>query len=136
MTLIISIVSMVFFGSITAYVAKKRGRDPLIWCLVGIVFPLGLFLLLLLPKGEYSTVKNHEEIIALTGCSDLNYPCKEWFYLDVKYQQQGPVMFDYLRKCWKEEKLVPQSFVWSDGMQQWKRISELPDFEDALNSGE
>lgn len=49
-----------------------------------------------------------------------------WYYLDPTHSQQGPFEFLDLAKLRKEEHLSERSFVWGEGMKEWKQLSELP----------
>lgn len=57
-----------------------------------------------------------------------------WYYLDEQHEQQGPVSLIALRELWKTGRLLPTAFVWSKGMFQWKKVEELPDLKNELES--
>ena len=61
-----------------------------------------------------------------------DYIDKEWYYLDTNRQQQGPVQFDRLKATWRDGKLTSETFVWSEGMDNWKKVDELPGFLETL----
>jgi len=48
-----------------------------------------------------------------------------WFHL-VNGERQGPVMLDEMRELVLEGSLVPDSWVWADGMPDWMRVSDVP----------
>jgi hypothetical protein len=138
MRMLISLVLLIFFGALTAYLAKQRGRDPVAWYMLGmflgILGPLILFLLPALTDKD-AVEENEDQKLAR-----LNYPIKaseystkEWFYFDLSHQQKGPIGFNALKTFWQEGKLSGNSFVWSDGMLKWQRIRELPGLEELLN---
>ncbi|QLH35715.1 MAG: DUF4339 domain-containing protein [Parachlamydiaceae bacterium] len=139
MRMLISLLLLLFFAFLSAYIAKQRGRDPVAWFMIGIL--LGVFspLLLLILKplteqeGERETEENEDlKLAPQKEFLEIGYAQKEWFYLDKSRQQQGPVYFSALKLLWVEEKITPATYVWSEGMDQWKRIQELPGFVEAL----
>lgn len=139
MRMLISLFLLLIFAFLSAYMAKQRGRDPVAWFMIGIL--LGVFspLLLLFLKplkpgmGEDTEV-NEDAKLAQLPEEPLTKPYidKEWFYLDKNRQQQGPVYFSALKPLWLEEKITPATYVWTEGMVQWKRIRELPGFVETL----
>ncbi len=141
MRLFISIFLLLLFAFLSAYMAKQRGRDPVAWFMIGIL--LGIFapILLLILRPVQSDSKALEDIeedenARLTPLQEesliKSYTDKEWFYLDLSRQQQGPVYFKALKTLWLEKKITISTYVWSEGMAQWKKIEELPGFVEAL----
>lgn len=142
MRMLISLFLLLSFAFLSAYIAKRRGRDPIAWFMIGIL--LGIFspiLLLILkplkPGQELEEETEENEDIKLApqpsqAALERSYSDKEWFYLDQSRQQQGPVYFNALRSLWAEQKITPLTYVWSEGMTQWQRIQELPGFADNL----
>lgn len=139
--MILSITLWVLIGIATAYVAFKRGRDPFAWFAIGILFGLlGLLLLMILapvtPETEEEKNANplqsipvdSPEVIALQHYHLIN----EWFCVDKARQQQGPMRFDVLKDLWGDNGIDAASFVWCEGMAEWKRISDLPELYSAL----
>lgn len=140
MRMLISLALLLFFAFLSAYVAKQRGRDPVAWFMIGIL--LGIFspilLLILKPlnanREMMETEENEDTKLApqVLETKEIRYSNKEWYYLDKSQQQQGPVYFNTLKSLWLNEKITSTTYVWSDGMPQWKRINELPGFVEAL----
>lgn len=148
---------IVFFiiGSISAYYASRQGRNPFLWfalgVLLGIFAPLILFFLSILdsrqaksvvpPPSEHlkeplaglnpilSEIKQ-QEAERLNPDSDAN---KLWYYLDQDHVQQGPVSLLALKELWDSGRLYPTAYVWSKGMQQWKRVQELSNLRAELD---
>lgn len=143
MRMLISLALLVFFGAISAYLAKKRGRDPVAWyvmgMLLGIFAPLILLILKpLIPSDAAPSPTTPEENenykLAQVNFSNLirDYSSKEWFYLGIDCTPQGPYAFDALKSHWQEGKIAARTFVWTEGMAKWQRIQELPNLEEAL----
>lgn len=130
-------------GGATSYFASQRGRDPFIWFMIGSLLGiLGLVVLFLLPSVKESEesggsspdndslVDTSHEIVSSDFTHD--YLVKDWFYLDAAGQQQGPVRFDVLREKWNSGTLLPESYLWCEGMDNWKKVADLPDLRAAL----
>lgn len=117
----------VFFGLLASHFAKKRGRRPLIWFFVGLSLGiLGIALLFLIPKVEKRPVPAYKPLRPLLAKQSEAW-LKMWYYLDPVHAQQGPFEFPDIIKKWKEKGLSGKSFIWGEGMQEWKRLSEMPD---------
>jgi hypothetical protein len=144
MTMVLSIIFWVLMGWLTSYLAQQRGRDPLLWFLIGMAFGLiGLLILFLLPVSEEESQNKEEgalspgeeerlatqngKIIDTTAEPILFDDTTEWYYIDQEHQQHGPVYIDALKKAWNENKLDPHSYVWRDGIDTWKKLEEIPD---------
>jgi len=147
MSVIISIFLWLLMGAAASYMATQRGRDPLIWFAIGMLLGiLGLLILVLLPslnsegrsdvKPELSTDEPKVQLLSPSSSEPIiekDFMIKEWFCLDKARQQQGPMRFDALKSLWGEGKIDNFSFVWCEGMENWKRIQELPDLDEALS---
>lgn len=124
------IVLWLCLGTATAYFADQRGRDPLVWFMLGMLLGfLGLLLLFLLPpvsdegpveEAEYNLL-NQKEV----SPQSHDYMIKEWFYYDDRRNRQGPIRFENLRELWKKGHIGEETFVWSEGMDGWKKIEEI-----------
>jgi hypothetical protein len=136
--MMVSLFLLFFLAAFSAYVAKQRGRDPLVWFMLGIL--LGIFSLILLfvlkPfEGDHPEQKNkiEENLTPKYGAlaeeiGEVSYENKKWFYLDQAHHQQGPIYFRELYTLWLDNKITPLTYVWSEGMADWQRIHELPNF--------
>lgn len=145
----LSLVLWLLLGWVTSYYAQQRGRDPLIWFLVGMFLGLiGLLLLFILPsvtndkEKENSSLDEQDEL--KEGISQTieiqpefiqkqpEYAISQWYYLDKERQQQGPVEFEELKKIWVDHQIDFLTYVWHEGMENWKKIEELPDLYNGL----
>jgi hypothetical protein len=123
-------------GIITAYFAQQRGRNPQIWFFIGMVFGLlGLAFLFLLPTYPQepeletpasSTASNSNPNIEQIIPS--NYQNITWYYLDPERKQIGPVSFETIQNLYRQGDLITSSYVWCEGMQEWRKIVELQPF--------
>ena len=124
-------------GGACSYFATQRGRDPYAWLSIGLFLGvLGLILLFLLPKVEAKeTVPSDEVDSKISEDENLKPPfsAKDWFYLDQSHQQHGPLSFDQLKILWDERTITKSTFIWSEGMAEWKKIQDLTELNFAPN---
>lgn len=52
---------------------------------------------------------------------------KMWYYLDSSHTQQGPFELPDLISKWRGNGISENSYVWGEGMGEWKKLSELPE---------
>lgn len=150
-TTVLSLILWFLIGIATAYLATQKGRDPYIWFAFGMFFGIFamIFLVLMPPaktKEELEIEERNKEIVErrekqmeeqekIENAPNLepqSIESKEWFYLDQERQQQGPFSFYVISELWESGRLNPQSYVWSDGMPEWKKIYEIPELHDIL----
>lgn len=131
----ISFVLGLLIGAINAYFAERRGRSPMVWFFIGALLGIfGLILLFILPsyaakeeaKKDLDSEKQKEAArIASEAASAPAIGDKLWYYLDRKHQQCGPVPYAYIKDLLNQQELTAETYVWSEGMDNWKRINEL-----------
>ncbi len=141
MQIFLSIILWLLISTATAYFANQRGRDPLVWFMVGMLLGfLGLLLLFLLPpvneevkppeEAEYQILDQPKETSLTTLHHD--YLIKDWYYYDADKNRQGPIRFEILKNLWKEGTIGQDTFVWSEGMDKWKKIEEVQNLHTQL----
>jgi hypothetical protein len=131
--LFLTILLWLIIGSATAYYAGKRGRDPLLWFLVGMMLGLlGLLLLFILPviaSEASNTPKNPTENEELLNAPVVELPnnilTTDWYYYDSRQERKGPVRYELLKTLWQSGGLNEDSFVWCEGMEDWKKIEQM-----------
>jgi MFS family permease len=117
-----------FCGVLASYFATKRGRYPLGWFLIGFFLgAIGVLLLFVLPKVEKSPSRPPQKSLYPHLAVRSEAWLKMWYYLDPTHKQQGPFEFPDLIKKWKEKGICETSYIWGEGMPQWRRLSDLPD---------
>ncbi len=122
-----------------AYIGNMRGRNPFAWFCIGLFLNMfGVLLLYILPnlKAQAATesgvpapppaqeVEDEPEVIDITP--------REWYYTDSGGAQQGPISLVQLRHYWREGVVKPTTYVWSDGMAEWKKIEACEDLQREL----
>lgn len=129
--LIVSFVLGLLIGAITAYFAERRGRSPMVWFFVGALLGIfGLILVFILPSYAAKEVdeKKGEPVVFVAAPPIAPPPVIEeklWYYLDQNHQQYGPVPYAQIKDLLDRQELTTDTYVWSEGMEDWKRISEL-----------
>lgn len=139
MEILLTVILWILMGGATSYFANQRGRDPFAWFLIGMLLGLlGLLLLFLLPAIE-NTEDEKEDEFEVEGLTELIPPSptecyrfKDWFYLE-DGNQLGPLSFQAFRKVWLQGKVSDETFVWSEGMENWRKVQDLPGFKEVLN---
>jgi hypothetical protein len=152
--LLMNAVFLFLIGVCTAYYAQQKGRSPFLWFLLG--FGFGIFAPLVLFFISYFTNKSKTEEPTMTvslpdpvlenkvSPSEIETHTqtavelqpdenKLWYYLDAQHQQMGPVSIIALREMWQVGTLNLKSYTWSEGMNEWKRVDELPELKALLN---
>lgn len=139
MEILLTVALWILMGTATSYFANQRGRDPFAWFLIGMLLGvLGLLLLFLLPPAAPKEEQEEFEVEEFSREPSKiepqeSYRFKDWFYLDDKNQQLGPLTFQNFRKIWEQGKVSESTFVWSEGMTNWRKIQDLPGFLETLN---
>lgn len=121
-------VTSTLFGFIASNMARKQNRDPGFWFLMGFFFgALSLLTLLVLRRKDLSTP--HKKVVVPK--TPLRFD--EWYYLDSTHSPQGPIPFQDLAQLWSDKRLEKNTFVWSEGMEEWNPIEKIPDlYQDIL----
>ena len=148
--IILSFILLIIIAIFTSYYAGSQGRNSLKWfvigLLLGILAPLILFFLPPVKKeksGSFPsmTISPPDPSLAhlphaVLSSEDLKIKEEEnklWFYLDQNHEQVGPVSVVALRELWNRGKLELNQYVWSEGMEQWKKVEDLPELRVVLN---
>lgn len=85
----------------------------------------GLLALFLFPKEQSKPLG--EEITVLPVIEPMKPElATQWFYLDEMHVQKGPIALSELKELYKNQVISDKSYVWSEGMQQWKTLAALP----------
>ncbi len=117
------VLSALVMGSISAYLAYKRKRNPYACFAIGFLFGIfGIFAIFFAGGGKKKSVQVPpvpQPIFKIEGPSD-----KFWYYLDPSHQQQGPMSRDALTLAWKEGKVDLATYVWHEEMTDWKPLKD------------
>lgn len=127
----LTLVMGVILGFITAHFAVRKGRDPLIWFIIGLFFGfLGLIVLYFLQPTGFTpsvdtaqTEKNEPPAVPLLPVTET-LPAA-WYYMDKFWQMQGPVSLDQLKSLFVRNEVSVNTPVWSETMHDWKSVKDL-----------
>lgn len=123
----------VFFGCLAAFIAKRRGRNPITWFFLGLFLGiLGILLVLILPAPR---PKRRLPTPPLLQSQRSEAWLKMWYYLDPTHKQYGPIEFPDLAKLRKENQISEKSLVWGEGMKEWKQLAEMPELIQEMDQG-
>lgn len=108
-------------GTISAYLAFKREKNPYLWFAIGFLFGIfGIFAMFFASSSKKKPLAAPKQpSFSIEGPSD-----KFWYYLDPAHNQQGPMSKDAITLAWKAGKLNPSTFVWHEELPEWKPLKE------------
>lgn len=147
--LILSILMGFVFGFVCSNLARKRGKNSLLWFQLGFFFGILalLFFYILLWKDRYSksakfaeerssmgSTKTQEAPPVIEEDMSITLDKRDWYYLDTSRKQIGPISFDELKNNLDKGVISENmTYLWSEGMDKWKPMSELPYLKMVLN---
>ena len=147
--IVLSALFVLLIAGITAYYARTKGRNPVLWFFItiflGILAPILIFFLSLVnndKKEDYPTMTRSNPDPALEHLAIPPMPALEakveedenklWYYLDENHEQIGPVSVIALKELWNRGQLELRSYVWTTGMPKWERVDDMPDLKNLL----
>lgn len=118
--------AFLFSGFMGAHFARRRGRNPWLWFIVGFLCGLLGIVFLLFADGR---AKRKRAVIKPSRPSIALLPVQEgiqfWYYLDEEKQQHGPSSTQALNEMLCRGKIGGSTYVWSEGMKEWKLLRDL-----------
>lgn len=129
------VITWIVLGSLAAYFAQQRGRNPITWFILGLIFGiLGLLALFIMPSlaensktseaSQASAVEIPQSTLAPPVLSNAT---AEWYYVDSNYTQQGPLSAADIKSLIEAQTITKETLVWCDGMPEWKKLEEVKD---------
>lgn len=116
----IMIFGAALIGTISAYLAFKRGKNPYLWFFIGFLFGIfGIFAIFFTSPKKAPALTPKQPVFRIEGPSD-----KFWYYLDPSNTQQGPMSRDAVNAAWKEGKINLSTYVWHEELPDWKPLKE------------
>jgi len=123
--LILTIIVGLILGAWASVMADNRGRDSTVWFFLGFCFGiLAIAVLFILPN--LAEKEEEEPSVAVPAPEPLieDPEMKDWYYLDLNNEQAGPVSFDILLELYENKKISSTTYVWCEGMEEWKTLEE------------
>ena len=131
----LAIALWIVLGWLAALGARSRGRSPVAWFFLGSLLGWwGLLLLYLLPPVQAAEVVPPPVVPPIAPPPNPLEQSVDWFFLDQTKTVCGPLTGKALKERWKEGQLLPSSWVWNDIIVDWKKISQVQDLLDWLQS--
>jgi len=117
------ILASVAMGFLSAFFAKRRGRNPYTWFFVGFFFGLlGIMAIFFAPapKKKLAPQPPSKPLPTIEGPSN-----KFWYYLDSSHAQVGPISHSGLTSIWRQGKISLSTYVWHEELPEWKLLKEM-----------
>ena len=118
-------VAWLIMGLANSYLAKKTGRNPRLWFLLGVLFGIfGLFFLFFTSKKQAQKAPQQENL------PDKKFSPfdadKLWYYVEAGGDSpSGPMSGLALERLLSEGVISLQSYVWTEGMENWERVKSV-----------
>lgn len=135
--LMVSLFMFFLMGAITSYYAHVKGKNMLLWFLLGGLFGVfALIALYFLPSEEDKSI---DPVYTSNSSIQDQQPTQSalplendrlWYYLDRNHQQYGPVSLIALKDLWDTGTLDVNSYVWTEGMENWDKLDNLPQLKE------
>ena len=135
MEIFLSILIALFLGFVSATCATQRGRNPTNWFFIGSFFGIfglmALFLMKPLSVPEQPDTESEDAANAFDWTEEepVYSSDNEWFYLEENNEQKGPVPFNEVQALFEQGALTAETYVWSEGMEDWLKIKEIDLFQ-------
>lgn len=121
-------------GCLSAFFARRRGRNPVAWFLIGAFIGLiGLIILFFLPQLEKKPAVSFSALAPQKPAPleiALEAPAisaiADWYFIDSDKKTIGPISQDLLEDKWKSGAINANTYVWNDQMSDWKKIQDMP----------
>lgn len=124
----------IFFGLLASHIARRKGRDQILWFIIGLfIGAIGVIALLLLPAVR-KPVPMPSIPISIRRPQKSDAWLKLWYYIDPTHEQHGPIEFPDLAKLRKEKRISEKSLIWGEGMQEWKKLADMPELIQEMDS--
>lgn len=149
MSVYLALVIWMVMGGLAAYLAQKRGRNPIFWFFVGLFLGVvGILVLVFLPEKKetppmkaahasiqastYHPFSTHEDIPTANGEPKIRLstsPSIHWYYVNHEKTSSGPLSFDEIKSAYKEGKVVGDTLVWNEEIENWMPLKKFHNYK-------
>ncbi len=109
-------------GLISAYFAKKNGRNPYFWFSMGVFF--GVLTLIVM---FFINIRSKKAPLQPVQAPAPIVDSKLWYYL-TNDKQMGPVSLNKLFLLLKEGQITFTTYVWNEELESWKFLNETKEY--------
>ena len=122
------LISSLAIGSISGYLASRKGRNPYAWFAIGFIFGLlGVLALFIISAPGKKSSKT--PVAKPTPRPFIDGPIDRfWYYLDEERISQGPMSHNALTQAWQNGSIGSSTFVWHEDLNTWMPLQELIKF--------
>ena len=92
-------------------------------------FAMGFSMASLFHKAMETTYANTTPLL---NNNQVNTPAK-YIYAIIDGQQQGPFSLGEIMDCIRSGKIIPETYIWKPGMQEWKLAKDIEDIAPDVN---
>lgn len=140
MRLLLTLLIVLTISYLTSNFAAKRGRDRTGWFILGFFFGIfalaTVFILPPLNKKEEEPTVQAKDLVPQRPTEPVDhFADHQWHFIDVNSKQKGPLDILDIQIAWDDGLANSDSYVWHEGMSDWKKISEINGLESRLRTG-
>ncbi len=107
------------WGYIGYKIAQKKGRNPTVWCILGVLFGMVAIIILSLLKTKYKIPVQTPKKFELNDIVQDN-----WYFVTQTKEQKGPMSFEDFKSEFESGAFTKQSFVWNTTYTDWKKLED------------
>lgn len=129
------ILILIYFilGLISAYYAKKSGRNPYLWFALGVFFGIWSLLILVFldQKNKKTQVSLPNKIMDIAKKLEIK-DTKLWYYLNSENREVGPMSFTKLHSLFQTGTISSSTYIWNEELKDWKHLKDTEVYNQIL----
>ena len=118
-TFFVSFFITCLWGYIGYRTAEKKGRNPKLWCVLGVLF--GLFAIIVI---SLLRPKETQKVVEMPKLELEEIVQDNWYFLSHSKETKGPMSFNDFKTEFEAGTFNKQSFVWNETYTDWKKLEE------------
>lgn len=123
--------ALLAIGAVSAFLAKKRGKNPFLWFFLGMLF--GIFGLIFLffsqptkaHRAPAEGLKSDPNTIDITPNVSADAKKTFWYYLGAENAQKGPMSFEGILREFREGLISRDTLVWNETLENWQPLRDF-----------